>query len=326
VRSEIGAFGITMEETVCSTPPSPSPSLSDQLVVSTDAHWRYCPSAPGNVRGKDVFCQGTLRRSQLAACQSLLSSNFSIGSEHALQWGFPTVEIRPVELVYDIMSKLGKSTAGVSEVRITGSAVNSLLCEKCSASSGAAQDINIRFMLTSQTRTELFTTRDLLLDAFVTLLPVDVARKSRHMLAAAYVQRMQVTGPQRLPSDEAYAMYSLPSSNGSSLLTIYFVQVDRADQDVLQLRLPRDVLKSWHDDVCGVSSSPSKTSPRSSPEPKQVPEFLCDYRTQQPTMKALQSAASAPANNVVTKMAELVGHIAHCGCCYTQQPTPQTAQ
>eukprot|EP00053_Salpingoeca_punica_P019784 m.202601 g.202601 ORF g.202601 m.202601 type:complete len:359 (+) comp17722_c2_seq2:351-1427(+) len=289
---------------------------------SSSAHWRYCPAAPGNVRGTDIFCQGTLQREQLNDCSRLLSSDFVVGNEHAAQWDFPPVAIKPIELAFDVLKTLEKSPIGVREMRMSGSAVHGLMCDKCrESSSDSPKSIDIRYFINSRIRNDLFATRDMLLDSLVTLLPAAIARKSRHMLAASYVQNMNVTSSQRAPTDPAFAQYIMPGPSGSASLAFYFVQIDNAEQDVLQLRLPRDVLKSWYDETCGISTSPTKVAASpGSPSSRQVPEFICDYRTHQPALRSLQ-LPPPPTTTIVGKVTELFGHIVQCTCCYSAGAT-----
>jgi hypothetical protein len=42
------------------------------------------------------------------------------------------------------------------------------------------------------------------------LLPQALAKKDRHMIAAAYMQRMSITAPQQKPTDEAFSQFTLP--------------------------------------------------------------------------------------------------------------------
>ena len=75
------------------------------------------------------------------------------------------------------------------------------------------------------------------------------------MVAAAYVQRMVVTGPQKTVEDETWAKYSLPGVSGFPNLHVMFQMVPPKDVAAVNLSLPVTMVQGWCDRVTGTDST-----------------------------------------------------------------------
>lgn len=93
------------------------------------------------------------------------------------------------------------------------------------ASRARLSQLDIVFLLPEATREQLFTTREVALDALLPLLAAGLAARSRHMLAAAYIQNMYISAQPASPADDLLAAFTLHNRpQDPARLTLKFVR------------------------------------------------------------------------------------------------------
>lgn len=87
------------------------------------------------------------------------------------------------------------------------------------------QQLDIVFVLPNTTRDQIFQTRDLTLDALLAIMKDDLSKRSRHMVAAAYIQTLFITAQPTSTTDDVWAAFTMHSNAADAArLCLKFVQ------------------------------------------------------------------------------------------------------
>ena len=116
----------------------------------------------------------------------------------------------------------------------------------------ALPKLDIVFILSPKTsREQLFQTREVTMDALFSFLPESARRKSRHMVAAAYMQNMNITPSPVQPNDDRWSAFTLHACEGSPVIRIKFVAHSSKNNEQAQLVCAPTVVMAWAEgDAC----------------------------------------------------------------------------
>eukprot|EP00730_Choanoeca_flexa_P020284 TRINITY_DN9916_c0_g3_i1.p1 TRINITY_DN9916_c0_g3~~TRINITY_DN9916_c0_g3_i1.p1 ORF type:complete len:358 (+),score=88.61 TRINITY_DN9916_c0_g3_i1:170-1243(+) len=199
--------------------------LTEEVMACSDNHATLEPSAAFKLRqtlGQEVTLRG--------------------GSFLSASW--PAVELRPLQFAWEICTILSEKKIEVGDVRVEGNAVAQIF-----NSERELTDIELIFNLDSSERSDLFASREIVLDALCKYLPPNLASNDKHMIAAAYMQRMFITPPTQAATEPAWAVYTLPGTAGSPAVHGKFIQVApqpaQLDEYAVHVILSLDQLKEF---------------------------------------------------------------------------------
>eukprot|EP00049_Salpingoeca_infusionum_P018800 m.358825 g.358825 ORF g.358825 m.358825 type:complete len:362 (-) comp18305_c0_seq1:501-1586(-) len=194
---------------------------------------KACMSSIGHLEPAQVF------RLQTAVAEPM---QLRAGTFISARW--PVIEMRPLQFAQEIVVELENRGVQVKDVRLEGNAVAA-----CMDPAKSCTDLELVFCLAEVERRDLYTSREVLLDCLCQYLPKSLVDRERHMIAAAYVQKMMITPPQIQRSDEAWASFTLPGVSNSKSLHCKFAQVlarpQQLDEYGVQIILTDDQLQCF---------------------------------------------------------------------------------
>ncbi|EGD83040.1 hypothetical protein PTSG_03678, partial [Salpingoeca rosetta] len=185
---------------------------------------------------------GTLEPSQVFRLQTAMANPIKLRSGTFLASSWPTVEARPLTLAWEIADLCEKRGIAVKDVRLEGHIV-----AYCMDPAKDCKLLEVVFRLTTTSRDALVATREVVLDALRKYLPSRWATQDAHMVAAAYMQSMQITPPDN--TDDIHATFLVPGTAGSPSMQCKFVQRAQPpptlDEYGVQILLTRDQLTTF---------------------------------------------------------------------------------